>query len=95
MYLGFALEYKIKQSKIGKFPSHYKLAQSILKRKFPSVLKPLQNKTLKKRAFEKYKPRGLFSEFYGIGNASNEPDTVGQIYTLQFVCRRNRQFTRN
>ena len=30
-------------------------AQSILKRK------PLQ-----KRAFEKYKPRGLFSEFYGI-----------------------------
>ena len=34
-----------------------------------------------KRAFEKYKPRGLFSEFYGIGNASNKPDTVRQIYT--------------
>ena len=33
----FALEYKVKQSKNGKFPSHYKLAQSILKRKFPSV----------------------------------------------------------
>ena len=32
-----------------------KLAQSILKRKFPS-----------RRAFEKYKPRGLFSEFYGM-----------------------------
>ena len=38
----FALEYKVKQSKNGKFPSHYKLAQSILKRKFPSVHKPLK-----------------------------------------------------
>ena len=33
----FALEYKVKQSKNGKVPSHYKLAQSILKHKFPSV----------------------------------------------------------
>ena len=52
-YLEFVLEYRVKQSKIGKFPSHYKLAQSILKRKFPSVPKPLRisappNKTLKK-----------------------------------------------
>ena len=31
----------------------------MLKRKFFSVDKPL------KRAFEKYKPRGLFQEFYG------------------------------
>ena len=37
-----------------------RLAQSILKRKFPSVDKPLQ------KSFEKYKPRGLFSEFYGV-----------------------------
>ena len=37
-----ALKYKVKQSKNGKFPSHYKLAQSILKRKFPSVDKPLR-----------------------------------------------------
>ena len=43
MYLEFALKYKVKQSKNGKFPSHYKLAQSILKRKFPSVHKPLKN----------------------------------------------------
>ena len=42
LYLEFALEYKVKQSKNGKFPSHYKLAQSILKRKFPSVHKPLR-----------------------------------------------------
>ena len=41
-------------------PPAIRLVQSILKRKFPSVDKPL------KRAFEKYKPRGLFSEFYGI-----------------------------
>ena len=40
--LGITLEYKVKQSKNGKFPSHYKLAQSILKRKFPSVIKPLR-----------------------------------------------------
>ena len=42
LYMEFALKYKVKQSKNGKFPSHYKLAQSILKRKFPSVHKPLQ-----------------------------------------------------
>ena len=42
LYLEFVLEYRVKQSKIGKFPSHYKLAQSILKRKFPSAPKPLR-----------------------------------------------------
>ena len=42
MYLEIALEYKVKQSKNGKFPSNYKLAQSILKRNFPSVHKPLR-----------------------------------------------------
>ena len=67
----FALEYKEKQSKNGKFPSHYKLAQSISKRKVPFVHKPLRIQappkiSPSKRAFEKYKPRGLFSEFYGI-----------------------------
>ena len=35
-----AVKYKVKQSKNGKFDS--RLAQSILKRKFPSVDKPLQ-----------------------------------------------------
>ena len=48
-----------------------RLAQSILKRKFPSVDKPLRIQALpkispSKRAFEKYNPRGLFLEFYGI-----------------------------
>ena len=37
LYLKFALEYKVKQSKSGNSPSLYKLTQSILERKFPSV----------------------------------------------------------
>ena len=37
-----ALKYKVKQSKNGLFPSNYKIAQSILKRKLPSVHKPLR-----------------------------------------------------
>ena len=40
------------------YKPNYKLAQSTLKHKFPSV-SPSQ------RAFEKYKPQGLFLEFYG------------------------------
>ena len=43
-----------------------KLAQSILKRKFPSIHKPLQKISPSRRAFEKYKPRDLFSECYGM-----------------------------
>ena len=43
-----------------------RLAQSVLKCKFPSADKPSENKPLQIRAFEKYKPRGLSSEFYGI-----------------------------
>ena len=42
LYLEIALKNKVKQSKNGKFPSNYKLVQSILKRKFPSVHKPLR-----------------------------------------------------
>ena len=42
LYLKFALEYTEKQSKNGKFPSHYKPAQSILKRKFIPLHKPLR-----------------------------------------------------
>ena len=42
LYLEFAPEYKVKQSKNGKFPFHWKVAQPILRRKFPSVHKPLR-----------------------------------------------------
>ena len=50
-----------------------RLTQSVSKRKFPSVDKSLRIKVpLKispsKRALEKYKPWGLFSEFYGNWN---------------------------
>ena len=42
-----------------------RLAQSISKHKFPCIDKPLQIIIRpSKRAFEKYKPQGLFSEFY-------------------------------
>ena len=58
----FALEYKVKQSKNGKF--------SLLQAS-PTVHKPFRIQappkiSPSKRAFEKYKPGGLFSEFYGI-----------------------------
>ena len=75
-----ALKYKVKQSKNGKFTSNYKASPIDFERKFPSVDKPLRiyissppkkkyikiKISLSKRAFEKYKPQGLFSEFYGI-----------------------------
>ena len=64
LYLEVALKYKVKQSKNGTFPFHYKLPQSILKPNFPLYMSPSKNKPLKS-AFEKYKPRGLFLEFYG------------------------------
>ena len=51
------LQWKVKQSKNSKFPFNYKLAQSILKCKFPSIHKPL------KRAFKKYKPKAYFHNF--------------------------------
>ena len=70
LYLEIALTYKVKQSKTVNFVPTIRLAQSILKRKFSSVDKPLRIQappkiSPSKRAFEKYKPRGLFSEFYG------------------------------
>ena len=37
-----ALKYKVKQSKTVNLPPTMRLAESILKRKFPSVDKPLQ-----------------------------------------------------
>ena len=84
MYLEIALKYKIKQSKNGKFPSNYK-ASSILKRKLPSIDKPLRIQappkvSHSKRAFEKYKPRGLFSDFYGRLEKLGKEETDKHIY---------------
>ena len=64
-YLEIALKYKVKQSKNDKFPSNYKASplefetQIPLHRKAPPKISP------SKRTFEKYKSRGLYSEFYG------------------------------
>ena len=66
LYLEIALKYKVKQSKNGKFPSNYKASpidfetQISLPRQAPPKISP------SKRAFEKYNPRGLFSEFYSM-----------------------------
>ena len=59
----FALEYKEKQSWNGKFPSHYKLAESIRKRKFPPNITPSKNKPLKKGALKNISPGAYFWNF--------------------------------
>ena len=51
---------------------------------FPSVYKPLRIKappkiSPSKRAFEKYKPQGLFSEFYG--------NYLAYEFTAHYACR--------
>ena len=71
-----ALKYKAQQRKTVNFLPGIRLAQSILKQKFPSIHKPLRiqappKTSPSKRAFEKYKLRGLFSEFYGIWTVPN------------------------
>ena len=66
LYLESALKYKVKQRKTVNFLPRRRLGQSILKRKFPSLHKPRPNISPSKRAFEKHKSWGLFSEFYGI-----------------------------
>ena len=64
----FALEYKVKQSKNGKFSYHYKPAQSILKR-------PPQKGSLKNVS----PGAGLFSEFYSNGYVNfNWSDQMGR-----------------
>ena len=52
-----ALKYKVKQSQNGKFTSNYK-ASPIYFETQTSLISPT------KRVFEKFKPRGSFSEFY-------------------------------
>ena len=59
-----ALKYKVKQSKNGKFTSNYKASPIEFETQI-SVRRAPPNISPSKRAFEKCKPRGLFSEFYG------------------------------
>ena len=61
-----ALKYKVKQSENGKFPSNYKANPIDFETQISLRRCALPNISPPKRAFEKYKPRGLFSEFNGI-----------------------------
>ena len=78
-----ALKYKVKQSKNGKFPSNYKASPIDLKCKFPSIFGGAAppNISPSKRAFEKHKPQGLFSEFCG----------TFKILTCDFIKRNSEQ----
>ena len=60
------LKYKVKQSKNGKFTFKYKASPIDFETQISLRRKTYPNISPSKRAFEKYKPRGLFSEFYGI-----------------------------
>ena len=48
----------------------------------PLNICPSENKPPLKKTFEKYKPQGLFSEFYGIS-----PNNVGRMYFLNLGMR--------
>ena len=79
------LNTKQNKAKLGNLLPTIRLAQSILKPKFPSVDKPLRIKappkiSLSKRALEKHKPWGLFPELYGIS---------------WYFCRKTRNFGKN
>ena len=81
MYLENCPQLRSKQSKNGKFTSSYKAspldfeAQISLRRYAASNISP------SKRAFEKCKPQGLFSAFYGI------PWQHETIVTALRICR--------
>ena len=51
-----------------------------MKRKFPSIDKPLS-----KRAFEKYKPLGLFSEFHGNSSEGDADDGGENVDAAYFI----------
>ena len=84
------VKYNVKQSKNGKFPSNYKASQIdfgtqislhrlALLNKSPSKNKPLR------KGLGKYKPRGLFSEFYGI-LFTHKNDGFGAISVTEQGC---------
>ena len=91
LYLEIALKYKVKQSENGKFPSNYKASPINFEHQFPFVDKPPLNITPpkispSKRAFENYKPLGLFSEFYGNLPTTAEESHLPFVVTLTGVA---------
>ena len=72
LYLEIAFKYKVKQSKTGKFPSNDNwLAQSILKRKFPSIDKPLRIEAPQKGPLKNISPGAYFGilRYFAVGMA--------------------------
>ena len=71
----------------NKFPSNYKPSQ-FWNANFPPIISPSEYKSLpkirpSKSSFEKYKPRGLFSEFYGIRKPCGKTVNWTIILTVQ------------
>ena len=60
-----AHKYKLKQSKNGTFTSNYKASPIDFETQISFRRQAAPNISPSKRAFKKYKPRGLFSEFDG------------------------------
>ena len=86
LYLEIAFKYKVKQSKTGKFPSNDNwLAQSILKRKFPSIDKPLRIEAPQKGSLKNISPGAYFRNFTVFcrrnGNFSSNTLILKHIFT--------------
>ena len=80
-----ALKYKVKQTKNGRFPSNYKASQIDFEMQISlCILAPPKISPPQKRAFEKYKPQGLFSEFYGISKSKRITAIIAQSPLLGF-----------
>ena len=79
---------KNKQRKKGKFIPTIRLAQSILKHKFP----PVDMISPSKWAFEKYKSRGLFLEFHGVGVIRNRTSERSERVRLLIQKQRVRKY---
>ena len=63
LYLEIALKCKVKQRKTVNILPRIRLAQSILKLKFPSVHKPLQKEAPQKRPLKNISPGAYFRNF--------------------------------
>ena len=92
-----AFKDKVKQSKTGKFPSNDNwLAQSILKRKFPSIDKPLRIEAPQKGSLKNISPGAYFRNFRVFcrrnGNFSSNTLILKHIFT-KFTRRQQEEGT--
>ena len=73
------IQSKTKENTINFLPT-IRLAQSILKHKFPSVDKPLPKKRPSKRAFKKYKPRPAYFRNFTVCPSSLQSLIIAKHY---------------